>query len=390
MKAVLAYSGGLDTSVCVRILQEEYGCDVITATVNVGIDKKELQEAARKAKGLGVLKHYNIDATGEFARDYIFRAVKANGSYEGYPLSTALARPLIASKVVEIARKERAQVLAHGATGKGNDQFRFEAVFRSQAPGKRIIAPIREKNMTRKEAIAYARKHGIKVPVKKGKSYSIDENLWGRSIEGEELEDPGTVPPEGIFAWTKIRRKNPQEIEIGFNKGVPVSLNGEATPPVKLITELNKIAGAHGVGRIDMMEDRILGLKARENYECPAAVVLLKAHKQLESLVLSRRELRFKEAVDSAWSELVYSGLWTEPLRYDLDAFIDSTQERVTGTVQVRLHNKSCAVIARASPYALYSQEAVSFDDKTLDQREVEGMLKYHSLQAEMFARLGK
>jgi len=374
--------------VCVHILQEEYGLDVITVTVNVGLDKNELREAARKARGLGVVKHYSIDATTEFAREYIFRAIRANGSYEGYPLSTALARPLIAAKVVEIAKKERAQVLAHGATGKGNDQFRFEAVFRSQAPGRRIIAPIREKNMTRREAVAYARKHGIPVPVKKGRSYSIDENLWGRSIEGEELEDPGTVPPEDIFAWTRLRRKKPQELEIGFRKGVPVSLGGRSVPPVKLITELNRTAGAHGVGRIDMMEDRILGLKARENYECPAAAVLLAAHRQLESLVLSRRELRFKEAVDSAWSELVYSGLWTEPLRYALEAFIDRTQERVTGTVRVRLHNRSCEVIARASPYALYSREAVSFDDKSLDQREVEGMLRYHSLQAELFGRL--
>lgn len=384
MKTVLAYSGGLDTSVCVKLLEEKYACEVITAMVDVGVPKEEVEEAAKKALNLGVLKHFTIDAQEEFITDYVFKAVKANASYEGYPLSTALARPLIALKVVEIAEKEGAQALAHGATGKGNDQFRFEGIFRTKAPHLKIIAPVRELNLTRKESIAYAAKHNIPVPVKKGKSYSIDENLWGRSIEGEDLEDPAVAPPEDIFTWTKVTNPDPEDLEVEFEKGIPIALNGKAMSPVDLVKETTKIAGNHGVGRIDMMEDRILGLKARENYECPAATVLIQAHKQLESLVLTRGELRFKERVDATWSELIYHGHWTDPLREDLDAFIDRTQQRVSGTVRMRLGDMNYHVTGRESKYALYSEEAVSFDDKTLDQRDVEGMLKYHSFQASL------
>lgn len=370
MKAVLAYSGGLDTSVCIKLLQEKYSCKVVTVTVDVGLPKDELKEAEEKAKKLGA-KHYTIDARGEFARDYIFRAIKANASYEGYPLSTALARPLIASKVVDIAKKEKAGTLAHGCTGKGNDQFRFEAVYRSRAPEMKIIAPIREFNLTRKESIAYARKKNI--PVDLNKPFSIDENLWGRSIEGGILENPSTPTPEEVYEWTKIKVHEPEIVEVEFKSGVPVAINGKKLSPVELLVKMNELAGKHGVGRIDIIEDRILGIKARENYECPAAAALLAAHKQLEQLVLTRSELKFKESVDSAWSELVYKGLWTEPLREDLDAFIDKTQERVTGKIKLKLHNKSYSVIARESPYSLYSREAASFDEKT-DQRSIEDM----------------
>jgi len=387
MKAVLAYSGGLDTSVCVKLLQEKYGCEVVTVTVDVGLARGELREVEEKARSLGVVEHYTIDAREEFARKYIFRAIKANASYQGYPLSTALARPLIAEKVVEVAERENAEALAHGATGKGNDQFRFEAVFRALAPDKRIIAPIRELNLTRKESIAYAKKHGIAVPVDVEKPYSIDENLWGRSIEGGSLEDPAFVPPEEIYEWTRLRRHEPELIEVEFSRGEPVKLNGRALEPVELIVEANRLAGEHGVGRIDMIEDRILGLKARENYECPAAELLITAHRALEALVLTRRELAFKAQVEARWSELVYFGLWNEPLRLALDAFIDRTQERVSGRVKLRLHQGSCRVVARESENALYSLEAVSFDDKSLDQRSVEGMLRYHALQAEMYWR---
>lgn len=389
MKAVLAYSGGLDTSVCIKILQDKYKCDVVTVTVDVGIPKYELKEAEEKAKKLGA-KHYTIDAREEFAREYIFRALKANALYEGYPLSTSLARPLIALKVVEIAKKEKAQAVAHGSTGKGNDQFRFEAIFRSKAPELKIIAPVRELNLTRKESIAYAKQHDIPVPVDMDKPFSVDENLWGRSIEGGILEDPATVPPEEIFAWTKITAKEPEVAEVEFNSGVPVAINSKKMKAAELIQEMNELAGKHGVGRIDIIEDRVLGIKARENYECPAAIALLTAHRQLEQLVLTRNELRFKESVDSAWSELIYKGLWTEPLREDLDAFIDKTQERVTGSVKLKLHNKSLTVISRTSPFALYSQKIVSFDEKTMDQREVEGMLKYHALQAELYEQVKK
>ncbi len=372
MKAVLAYSGGLDTSICIKLLQEKYSCKVVTVTVDVGLPEDELKEAEEKAKKLGA-KHYTIDARGEFARDYIFRAIKANASYEGYPLSTALARPLIASKVVDIAKKEKAGALAHGCTGKGNDQFRFEAIYRSRAPEMKIIAPIRELNLTRKESIAYARKKNVPIPVDLNKPFSIDENLWGRSIEGGILENPDIPPPEEIYEWTEIKAHEPEIVEVDFNSGVPVAINGKKMNPVQLIVEMNELAGSHGIGRIDIIEDRILGIKARENYECPAAVALLTAHEQLEQLVLTRSELKFKESVDSAWSELIYRGLWTEPLREALEAFIDKTQERVTGEVKLKLHSKSCSVIARESPCSLYSREAASFDKKT-DQRSIEGM----------------
>ncbi len=390
MKTVLSYSGGLDTSVCIPLLQEKYDSEVVTVSVDVGLPKEEMKEVEDKAKDLGVLKHYTVDAKNEFALDYIFKAIKANASYEGYPLSTALARPLIALKVVEIAKKEGADALAHGATGKGNDQFRFEAIFRSKAPEMKIIAPIRELNLTRKKSIGYAKDKNISIPVDLEKPYSIDENLWGRSIEGGVLEDPNVVPPEDIYEWTKIKTEKPEFVEVGFKDGVPVTLNGEKMSPTSLIIKMNEKAGAHGVGRIDMMEDRILGIKARENYECPGAVSLLTAHKDLEQQVLTRNELRFKQNVDSTWAELVYMGLWTDPLRTDLDSFIDKTQKRVEGCVKIRLGKGSCRAVARDSRFSLYSGEAASFDDENIDQREVEGMLKYHALQASLFERKGK
>ncbi|HDH27982.1 MAG TPA: argininosuccinate synthase [Euryarchaeota archaeon] len=384
-KVVLAYSGGLDTSVCVKILQEEYGFEVVTVSVDVGITAAELREAEEKARSLGA-KHYTVDAKKEFIEGYVFKSIRANGVYEGYPLSTALARPLIAAKVVEIAKAEGASALAHGATGKGNDQFRFESVFRTMAPEMKIIAPIRERNMTRDESVAYAGKYNIQIGAKK--PYSIDENLWGRSIEGGVLEDPGSVAPEEIFQWTKQTKTGAENIEIRFENGVPIEINGETLESSSLVAKLNLIAGAHGVGRIDIIEDRILGIKARENYECPAAVVLLAAHRDLERLVLTRAELEFKESVDSRWADLVYKGLWNEPLRQGLDAFIDMGQHRVSGTVKVELKTGAAKILARSSPYSLYSEEAASFDDTSIDQRDAEGMLKYHALQAGLYNRL--
>ncbi|MEE8168003.1 MAG: argininosuccinate synthase [Candidatus Hydrothermarchaeales archaeon] len=386
MKAVLAYSGGLDTSVCIELLKEKYECDVVTVIVDVGLPKESIEEAEKKAETLGVAKHVTLDVKGEFARDYAFRALKANALYEGYPLSTALARPLIASKVVEVAKKEGADALAHGATGKGNDQFRFETVFRSQAPGMQIIAPIRELNLTRKESIAYAEEKGIPIPVDLDKPYSVDENLWGRSIEGGDLEDPNNPPPEEIFEWTKVTVAETEVVEIAFEAGVPVALNGKKLPPADLVAEMNGIAGRHGVGRIDIVEDRILGIKTREVYECPAAISLITAHTQLEQLVLTREELRFKEAVGSAWSELVYAGLWTEPLKKDLDAFIDSSQERVSGRVMLELRENTCIAVGRDSKYSLYSKETASFDYKT--NETAEGVLHYHALQASLASKL--
>jgi len=388
-KVVLAYSGGLDTSVCIPLLKEHYGCDyAITVTVDVGQPEKEIEQAEKKAEKISQ-KHYTIDAKDEFVRDYIFPLIKANGSYEGYVLGTSIARPLIAKKVVEIAKKEKAHALAHGCTGKGNDQLRFEVVFRSTSLD--VLAPMRDMNLTREWEMEYAKKHGIPVAATKAKPWSVDENIWSRSIEGGRLEEPDFIPPEEIFEWTVSPEKAPdaQVINIGFDNGVPISLNGEKMDGVSLIRELNKTGGAHGVGRTDMIEDRVLGLKARENYEHPAATILLMAHKDLEKLVLTRDELRFKSIVDDTWSELAYKGLVDEPLYADLNAFIDKTQERVTGSVKVKLFKGNAKIIARNSPYGLYSSDFSSFDSKTIDQKDAEGYCKYHGFQARMFKKMG-
>jgi len=364
-KVVLSYSGGLDTSVCIPLLREKYGFDsVVTVTVDVG--QPDLKEAEKKGKRFSD-KHYTIDAKDEFVRDYIFPAIKANGNYEGYVLGTALARPLIAKKTVEVALKEKANALAHGCTGKGNDQFRFEAVFRTTDLD--VIAPMRDLNLTREEEIEYARAHDIPVPVTKDKPWSVDENLWSRSIEGGKLEDPSYVPPEEIFQWTAPPEKTPNRevVEVGFERGVPVALNGKRMNGVALIRRLNETGGKHGVGRTDIIEDRILGLKARENYEHPAATILLTAHKDLEQLVLTRDELKFKMLAD---------------------ATCDKTQERVTGEVKMQLFKGSARVIARNSPNALYSKELVSFDAKMLNSKAVEGYAKFYGLQARLFKKL--
>ncbi|MDY6931147.1 MAG: argininosuccinate synthase [Halobacteriota archaeon] len=387
-KVALAYSGGLDTSVCIPLLKEHYGYDhVITVVVDVGQPEEDLKEAEERANILSD-KHITIDAKAEFVSDYLFPLIKANGNYEGYVIGTSIARPLIARKVVKVAKEEGAEALAHGCTGKGNDQLRFELIFRTT--DMKVIAPMRELNLTRSEECKYAEEHGVKFSTEK--VWSIDENIWSRSIEGGELENPGFIPPEEIFGWTVSPEKAPEAetIEIGFEGGVPITLNGEKMDGLSLIGRLNEIGGGHGVGRTDMIEDRVLGLKARENYEHPAATILLTAHKDLEQLVLTRSELRFKDMVDSRWSELVYEGLVIDPLFDDLNAFVDKTQERVTGTVKVRLYKGSAAVVSRESPYAIYSQELVSFDDKALDQKDAEGFAKYHGFQARMFQRIEK
>ena len=386
-KAVLAYSGGLDTSVCIPLLRERYGFDkVITVLTDVGQPAEDIDKGNKRAEKLSD-EHYVIDAKEEFVEDYIFSSIKANGSYEGYILGTALARPLIARKTVEIARKLGVRVLVHGCTGRGNDQLRFEAIFRTSE--FEVVAPMRDLDLSREWEIDYAREHGIDVPVTKEKPWSIDENIWSRSIEGGLLEDPFYEPPEEIYSWTVSPKKGipPQIVEIGFDQGVPVSLDDEDMDGVELIEKLNKIAGKHGVGRTDMVEDRVLGLKARENYEHPAATALLAAHRDLERLVLSRAELRFKVAVDEAWSELAYMGLVDDPLYADLCAFVDQSQKRVNGLVRMKLYCGNAASVGRRSPDALYSQDMVSFDSETLSQKDAEGFAKYHGFQARLLKR---
>lgn len=383
-KIVLAYSGGLDTSVLIKWLQQKYDADVITVTLDVG-QKEDLKAIEEKALNLGVLKHYSIDAKEEFARSYVFPAIKANALYEGkYPVSTSLSRPLIASKLVEVAEKEGADTVAHGCTGKGNDQVRIEVSVKALNPNLKVIAPVREWNMTRDAEIEFAKKNGIPISVDKGKPYSIDQNLWGRSVECGILEYPDKEPPEDAFEWTISPEKAPNEPEylnIEFEDGVPKAINGRSMKPVDLIETLNNIAGKHGVGRIDHIEDRLVGIKSREVYECPAATVLIESHKDLEKLVLTRHEILFKQYVDAEWTFLVYAGLWMEPLKEDLDALINKTQERVTGEVKVKLYKGSAQVIGRSSPYSLYDIHLATYNiDTTFDQASSAGFIELWGL----------
>lgn len=387
-KVVLAFSGGLDTSVCVKLLEEKYNVEVITACVDVGQGDEEIKKAETMAKKIVNGKHYTIDAKEEFANDYIARGIKANAEYEGYPLSTALARPLIAKKIIEVAEKEGATAIAHGCTGKGNDQFRFEAVILAMSDLD-IIAPIREMNLTRTEEKAYAAEKGIKLNY--DKIYSIDENLWGRAIEGDVLEDPANEPPEDIYEWTaswKDAKDEPEKVSIEFEEGIPVAINGKIMPLLDIIKEANKIAGENGIGRVDIIENRMIGLKSREIYEVPGAKLLIAAHKALEELVLTTDEIRFKEYMSTLYSDLVYRALWQEPLREDLDQSIDQMQRRVSGEVELKLYKSSITPITRKSPFSLHSVEQISFEDKETDQREVEGMIKYHGLQAANYQKL--
>jgi argininosuccinate synthase len=390
-KIVLVYSGGLDTSVCIPMLREEYGYDhIVTVTVDVGQPAEDVRQAEAKAKALET-EHTTVDAKADFVRDYIFPAIRANGDYEGYPLSTAIARPLIALSAVRVAQRLGIHAFGHGCTGKGNDQFRIEFVMRALMPACEIVAPMREKNLTRSEEIVYAREHGVPVSQTVEKIWSIDENLWGRSIEGGRLEEPDYAPPEEIFQWTAGLAEcppEPRELTIQFEEGIPVGFDGRRVEGVALIQQLNAIAGGHGVGRIDIMEDRMLGLKVRENYECPAATVLLAAHRALEALVLTREELGFKRMIDAKWGEMAYAGLWFDPLKEDLEGFIACTSARTTGEVRLRLFKGGWTVIGRRSPWALYSEELASFDNKTFDQRESTGTVKTHGLQARMYRAL--
>ncbi|MEO5969339.1 MAG: argininosuccinate synthase [Bdellovibrionia bacterium] len=388
---VLVYSGGLDTSVCIPLMREEYGYDhVITVTVDVGQPIQDIEEAAEKAKAMGT-EHYTVDAKEEFAAAYCFPSIRANGYYEGYPISTSIARPLIAAKAVEVARQKGVKDFAHGCTGKGNDQFRIEFGIRALMPDAVIHAPVRERNMTRSWEIEYALMKGVPIKQSVDKIWSIDENLWGRSIEGGRLEEPNYAPPSEIFQWTQDPLLAPDrvtEIQIEFANGVPIRIGGESMSPAKLIAAANQLAGTNGIGRIDIMEDRMMGLKVRENYECPGATLLLAAHRALEALVLTRDELRFKASVDAEWSKLAYEGLWFDPFKDALESFIGKTQERVSGSVSLRLYKGSFQVIGRVSPWALYSEEMASFDTTSFDQRESTGTVKNFGLQSRMYFHL--
>lgn len=383
-KVVLAYSGGLDTSMMVKWLQMEYGVDVITVNLDVG-QGKERKGIEEKAWKLGVVNHYTFDAKEEFATNFIFPAIKANALYMGtYPVSSSLSRPLIASKVVEVAEMEDARAVAHGCTGKGNDQVRFDLTFKALNPKLKIIAPVREWKFDRHSQIQWAKEHGVPVPVTVDSPYSIDENLWGRSIEGGMLEHPDKMVPSDIWDWTVDVEDAPDEpdyVKIGFHKGVPVSLDGIDHKPVELIQKLKQLGGKHGIGRIEHMEDRVIGLKTRETYEVPAAEIILNAHQDLEKMVLTRHQKMFKYQVDNMWATVVYQGLWVDPFKQDLDAFIDSTQENVTGVVTMKLFKGSAKPVSRESPLSLYDYNLASFDINThYDQGDAVGFINLWGL----------
>ena len=380
-RVALAFSGGLDTTVCVPVLEEEYGYDeVVGVTVDVGQPDDEFEEARETAEALD-LDHHVVDAKAEFA-DLCFDAVRANADYQGYPLGTALARPVIAKAIRRVAEEEGCDGIAHGCTGKGNDQLRFEAIWR--ASDLEVIAPVREMGMTRDWEIEYAAERNLPVEAGNEGTWSIDTNLWSRSIEGGDLEEPDHVPGEELYEWTTAPSGFGEEIELGFENGYPVSLDGEELDPIELIEALNELAGSYGVGRTDMMEDRMLGLKVRENYEHPAATVLLNAHEGLEALVLTKEERDFKQQVDGEWSQKGYEGLVDGPLVAALEGFIEETQTKVTGTVTIRFEGGQARVVGRDSEYAVYSADAASFNTEKvgdITQADATGVAKYHGYQ---------
>lgn len=390
-KVVLAYSGGLDTSVAIRWLQEKYGLDVIAVAINVG-QPPGGDDIIARARRIGAVKAEFIDARKEFVEGYIWPSLRANAMYQNaYPLSTAIARPLIAKLLVDVAHREGAKYIAHGCTAKGNDQVRFDVGIMSLDPDLGIIAPMREWVMTREEEIEYAQRNDVPIVVKKESPYSTDENLWGRSCECGILEDPWEEPPEDAWGWTvspKDAPDAPEYLEIMFEKGIPVGYDGKRMDGVRLIEDLNGIAARHGVGRIDHVEDRLVGIKSRETYECPAATVLVEAHRSLEFLTLQRDVLEFKRGVEQKYSEVAYNGLWFGVLRESMDAFVDRTQEYVTGTVRVKLFKGSCRTVGRKSPYSLYDEGLSTYAvGDSFDHRSATGFIYCWGLPNKTSAR---
>ncbi len=394
-RVLLLYSGGLDTSVMLRWIQEQYDAEVVTLTANLGQPGEDWGVVEGKAKDLGAVETVLIDAREEFAEEYVLPAIKANALYGGgYPLFTALARPLIAKLAVEAAREHGCDTIAHGCTGKGNDQVRIEGTIATLDPELKIIAPVREWRMGREEEIAYAREHGI--PIKGGTEvspYSIDDNLWGRSSEGREIEDLEAPPPDDVFQLVTPPERAPDEprlVRVGFEGGRPVSLDGESLGLVELIDRASEIGAEHGVGIVDHIEDRIVGLKVRDLYEVPAAAIILMAHAELEKLVSTIHQNNFKGSLESHWAYLCYAGLWLEPLRLDLDAYMDSANEYVTGEITLKLHRGSVTPVARTSPYALYDRSLASFGESggEFSQHASPGFIELFTLQSRLAHRV--
>jgi argininosuccinate synthase len=394
-RVLLLYSGGLDTSVMLKWIQERYGAEIATLTVNLGQPGEDWEVITGKAEQLGAVETIVVDAREEFAREYVLPAIKANALYGGgYPLFTALGRPLIAKLAVEAARERGCDTIAHGCTGKGNDQVRIEATIATLDPELRVIAPVREWSMGREEEIAYAREHGI--PVKGGTEappYSIDDNLWGRSSEGGPIEDLAEPPADDVFQLVTRPEQAPDEpqmLRVGFEAGCPVSLDGERLELVELLERAAEIGQRHGVGIVDHIEDRIVGLKVRDLYEVPAAAIVLVAHRELEKLVCTIHQNNFKGGLESQWAYLCYAGLWHEPLRYDLDAYMDSVNAFVTGEVTVKLYRGSVTPVARSSPYALYDRSLASFGESggEFSQDASPGFIELFTLQSRLAHRV--
>jgi argininosuccinate synthase len=396
-RVLLLYSGGLDTSVMLKWIQDSYGAEVVCLTVNLGQPGEDYQVIEDKALRLGALECHVLDAREEFARDYLAPAIKANALYGDYPLFTSLGRPLIAKLAVAQARASGCDTVAHGCTGKGNDQVRIEATIATLAPELKVIAPVRSWQMGREEEIAYAREHGIPVKASQGSEagapYSIDDNLWGRSSEGRWIEDLDHAPEQDVFQLVTPPELAPDEaqvLELGFERGLPVTLDGERLDLVRLIERTGAIGARHGVGIVDHVEDRIVGLKVRDIYEVPAATIVLLAHRELERLVCTIHQNQFKPQLDRQWAYLVYAGLWWEPLRADLDAYVDSVNEQVTGTIAVKLYKGGARVVKRSSPNAVYDAGLASFAQSggLFSQAASPGFIELWSLQSRMAWRL--
>ena len=388
-KVVLAYSGGLDTSVCLKWFEEQ-GAIPYALYLDLGQSEPEV-DVKEKALKIGAADAFVEDARMEFVDEYVAPAIKANALYGGkYPLFTALGRPLIAKKLVEAARRVGASHIAHGSTGKGNDQVRFDVTTASVAPDLTVVAPVRDLDMSRPQEMEYAAARGIPVPVSKKSPYSVDANLWGRSIEAGPLEDPNYEPTPDVYALTSEPEDAPEEaryVEIGFGEGLPVSLDGEELPLVDLVVGLNEVAGKHGIGRLDMIEDRLVGIKSREIYEAPAAMTIIQAHRELETMTLTKDVLRFKAQVEQRYAELTYDGLWFTPLKAALDAFVAETQKTVTGTVRLKLYKGSSTVVGRTAPKALYSKELATYDpNSTFDESAAAGFIALWGLPARQWA----
>jgi argininosuccinate synthase len=392
-RCVLAYSGGLDTSVAIRWLQERLGYEVVTCTADIG-EVRDIDEVTDRALRNGAAAAYAVDARRLFVEEFCFPTLAASAVYEGaYPLATALARPLIAKILVDVARDEGAEAVAHGCTGKGNDQVRFDVATAALAPDLQVVAPVRDWEMGRPQEIDYAREHGIEIPVTQGSPYSVDANIWGRSVEAGPLEDPWREPPEEVFAWTADPAGAPAEgrvVSLVFERGRPVALDGEPLSGEALVTRLNAAAGAQGVGRIDHVENRLVGIKSREVYEAPAAVVLHAAHTALETLTLGRDVLRVKRQLADEWARLVYDGLWYGQLRSALAAFVAVTQEPVSGEVRLRLRRGTATVTGRRAAGSLYREELATYDRRqdTFDHSAARGFIELFGLPLRTQARI--